>query len=70
MFSNKHVNTNRGFLHTQFTETGPGAFSVTAPQEMGVWKVYVYDGAGNVGIEQKSFRVVAPKVNGTNIAPG
>ena len=72
MFSNKHVNANRGFLHTQFTETGPGAFSVTAPQEMGVWKVYVYvyDGAGNVGIEQKSFRVVAPKVNGTNIALG
>jgi hypothetical protein len=33
---------------------------VTAPQKVGVWKVYVYvyDGQGNVGIETKSFKVV------------
>ncbi len=70
MFSNKHVNGNRGFDHVRFTQTGPGAFSVTAPQQMGVWKVYVYayDGHGNVGIETRSFKVVPPPVAGTNIA--
>ncbi|WP_405147321.1 discoidin domain-containing protein [Sphaerisporangium sp. NBC_01403] len=72
MVSNKHINGNTGFSHVRFTETSPGQFSVTAPQQMGVWKVYVYafDGQGNVGIEQKSFRVVAPPVNGTNVALG
>jgi hypothetical protein len=72
MFSNKHVNTDRGFDHVRFTQTGNGTFSVTAPQQLGVWKVYVYafDGHGNVGIEQRSFRVVAPTPPGTNIALG
>jgi type II secretory pathway pseudopilin PulG len=39
---------------------------------MGVWKVYIYayDGQGNVGVETRSFRVVAPPVAGTNIALG
>ncbi|HCT77045.1 MAG TPA: hypothetical protein DGG94_22140 [Micromonosporaceae bacterium] len=72
MFSNKHINGNRGFDNVRFTQTGPGSFSVTAPQQMGVWKVYVYafDGHGNVGIETQSFKVVAPPVPGTNIALG
>ncbi|GAB1821769.1 discoidin domain-containing protein [Herbidospora sp. RD11066] len=72
MFSNKHVNGNRGFDHVRFTETAPGRFSVTAPQAMGVWKVYVYayDGHGNVGIETKSFRVTPPTAPGTNVAVG
>ena len=70
MFSNKHINGNRGFDHVRFTQTGAGSFSVTAPQQMGVWKVYVYayDGQGNVGIETRSFKVVPPTVPGTNIA--
>jgi len=60
MFSNKHITGNTGLDNVRFTQTGPGQFSVTAPQQMGVWKVYVYayDGQGNVGIEQKSFKVV------------
>jgi hypothetical protein len=72
MFSNKHITGNTGLDNVRFTQTGPGQFSVTAPQQMGVWKVYVYayDGQGNVGIEQKSFRVVAPPVAGTNVAQG
>jgi hypothetical protein len=39
---------------------------------LGVWKVYVFaeDGEGNVGVETRSFRVVAPQVDGTNIARG
>ncbi|MGW7308234.1 discoidin domain-containing protein [Streptomyces sp. NPDC054835] len=49
-----------------------GAFAVTAPQKLGVWKVYVQaeDGHGNAGIEARSVRVVAPPVAGTNIALG
>ncbi|MGW0589147.1 galactose-binding domain-containing protein [Streptosporangium sp. NPDC002607] len=72
MFSNKHINGNRGFDNVRFTQTGPGRFSVTAPEQMGVWKVYVYafDGHGNAGIEQRSFRVVPPTVAGTNVALG
>jgi exo-beta-1,3-glucanase (GH17 family) len=72
MFSNKHITGNTGLDNVRFTQTGPGQFSVTAPQQMGVWKVYVYayDGQGNVGIEQQSFKVVAPPVSGTNVAQG
>ena len=32
--------------------------------------MYAFDGHGNVGIEQRSFRVVPPTVPGTNIAQG
>jgi hypothetical protein len=72
MASDKHVTGNRGLSHLRFTETGNGRFSVTAPEALGVWKVYVYayDGHGNVGIEQRSFRVVPPAVPGTNLARG
>jgi exo-beta-1,3-glucanase (GH17 family) len=61
MFSDKHITADRGFDHVTFAQTGPGAFTVRAPDRPGVWKVYVYayDGHGNVGIEQRSFRVVA-----------
>ncbi|MEV4177515.1 discoidin domain-containing protein [Nonomuraea sp. NPDC049709] len=72
MLSDKHITGNRGFAAARFTQTGPGRFSVTAPERMGVWKVYVYafDGHGNVGIEQRSVRVVPPVVAGTNLARG
>ena len=57
---------------SSYTQTGPGAFTVTAPKTLGVWKVYVYvyDQRGGVGIQSASFRVVAPPVNGTNVALG
>jgi len=47
-------------------------FTVTAPPATGVWKVYVYayDGHGNVGIETRSFNVVAPPVGGTKLSAG
>jgi len=72
MISDKHITGNRGFRHVSFAETGNGRFTVRAPEQLGVWKVYVYafDGHGNVGIEQRSFRVVPPAVPGTNIARG
>jgi hypothetical protein len=72
MYSNKYITTATGFQNVTFTQTGNGTFSVTAPQDMGVWKVYVYafDGKGNVGIETRSFKVTPPPVSGTNIAIG
>ena len=72
MFSNKHINGNRGLFNVTFTETAPGQFTVRAPEQLGVWLVYVYayDGHGNVGIEQRSFRVVPPTIPGTNRALG
>ncbi|MER7610659.1 discoidin domain-containing protein [Nonomuraea wenchangensis] len=72
MVSDKHITGNRGFRHARFTQTAPGRLTVTAPEQLGVWKVYVYafDGHGNAGIEQRSFRVVPPVVDGTNVARG
>jgi hypothetical protein len=72
LLGDKYVSGGGGLRQATFTEIGAGSFSVTAPQQLGVWKVYVYayDGQGNVGIETRSFRVVPPPVNGTNVAVG
>ncbi|EFH83783.1 coagulation factor 5/8 type domain protein [Ktedonobacter racemifer DSM 44963] len=72
MFTHKYVDGGTGLSYATFTQTGTGTFSVTAPQQMGVWKVYVYayDGQGNVGIETKSFKVGPPPVSGTNVSNG
>ena len=72
MASDKHITGNRGLSNLVFTETGNGQFTVRAPEQFGVWKVYVYafDGHGNVGIEQRSFKVVPPTFPGTNLAQG
>jgi hypothetical protein len=72
MYTSKYVDGGTGLRQVDFTQTGDGAFTVTAPKTLGVWKVYVYafDGHGNVGVETRSFRVVAPPVSGTNVALG
>jgi hypothetical protein len=72
MYSAKYVDGGTGLRQVDFTQTGDGRFTVTAPTVLGVWKVYVYayDGHGNVGIETRSFRVVAPRVDGTDVAKG
>ncbi|WP_328471242.1 discoidin domain-containing protein [Actinoplanes sp. NBC_00393] len=72
MASDKHITANRGLRHLSFTQTGNGQFTVRAPEALGVWKIYVYayDGHGNVGIEQRSFKVVPPTLPGTNLARG
>ncbi|GAB1691043.1 discoidin domain-containing protein [Krasilnikovia sp. M28-CT-15] len=72
MYSNKYVSGGGGLVHVSFTDHGDGSFTVTAPEQLGVWKVYVYafDGQGNVGIEQKSIKVVPPVVSGTNLSAG
>jgi hypothetical protein len=72
MLSGKYVNNRAGLQYASFTQTGNGTFTVTAPQTLGGWKVYVYayDGHGNVGIEPRSTRVVPPVVGGGNLATG
>ncbi|WP_228010297.1 discoidin domain-containing protein [Nonomuraea phyllanthi] len=72
MLGDKHITGNRGLRHARFTRTSSTRLTVTAPEQLGVWKVYVYayDGHGNVGIEQRSFRVVPPAVDGTDVARG
>ncbi|WP_239133858.1 discoidin domain-containing protein [Rugosimonospora africana] len=72
MLTHKYIDGGTGLNYASFTQTGTSSFSVTAPQTLGVWKVYVYayDGHGNVGIETKSFTVVPPPVSGTNVGRG
>ncbi|GAB4085817.1 hypothetical protein GCM10028784_24470 [Myceligenerans cantabricum] len=72
MLNSKYVDGSGGTARADFTETSPGTYRVAAPDRLGVWKVYVFaeDGQGNVGVETRSFRVVAPEVDGENIALG
>jgi hypothetical protein len=66
----KYIDGSGALVSTPFSGSGP--FTVTVPERLGVWKLYDYvrDGKGNVGIETRSFRVVAPPVQGTNVARG
>ncbi|WP_411105034.1 discoidin domain-containing protein [Streptomyces sp. cmx-4-9] len=68
--SGNYANGDKRLVEAQWRATGNGTFAVTAPDKLGVWKVYVQaeDGHGNAGIETKSVKVVAPPVSGTNIA--
>ncbi|WP_430477497.1 discoidin domain-containing protein [Streptomyces sp. P11-1] len=72
LFSSKYVDDSGHLTEAAFTDRGDGTFDVTAPDRLGVWKVYLKstDGRGNVGIETKSFKVVPPPVQGTNLALG
>jgi hypothetical protein len=72
MYSDKYISGGTGLTNVSFTDNGNGSFTVKAPEQLGVWKVYVYayDGQGNVGIEQKSIKVVPPTIPGTNLAKG
>ncbi|MFD9339104.1 hypothetical protein ACFWBF_32665 [Streptomyces sp. NPDC060028] len=51
---------------------GGGTLKATAPAKTGVWKLYVKvkDGRGNVGVEQRSVKVVPPPVAGTDVTKG
>ncbi|MFJ8885765.1 discoidin domain-containing protein [Streptomyces sp. NPDC102402] len=72
LFGSKYVDDSGQLNDARFTDKGDGTFEVTAPDRLGVWKVYLKssDGKGNVGIETKSFKVVPPVVGGTNLAAG
>jgi hypothetical protein len=69
--NSKNVDGSGALAAATATRSGT-SFTVTAPQALGVHKVYVFarDGRGNVGVETRSFRVVPPAVTGTNIAAG
>ncbi|GHF52936.1 hypothetical protein GCM10018783_22200 [Streptomyces griseosporeus] len=68
--SGNYASGDKRLVEAQWRATGSGTFAVTAPQKLGVWKVYlqVEDGHGNAGIETRSVKVVAPPVSGTNLA--
>ncbi|GAA2544454.1 MULTISPECIES: discoidin domain-containing protein [Streptomyces] len=68
--SGNYANGDKRLVEAEWRSTGNGTFAVTAPEKLGVWKVYIQaeDGRGNAGIETKSVKVVAPPVTGTNVA--
>ncbi|MEU3726862.1 discoidin domain-containing protein [Streptomyces sp. NPDC031705] len=68
--SGNYANGDKGLVEARWRSTGNGTFAVTAPEKLGVWKVYVQaeDGRGNAGIETRSVKVVAPPVAGPNLA--
>ncbi|MFB7864735.1 discoidin domain-containing protein [Streptomyces sp. NPDC056069] len=70
--SGNYAKGDKRLVDAQWRATGNGTFAVTAPEKLGVWKVYIQaeDGHGNAGIETRSVKVVAPPVAGTNIALG
>jgi type II secretory pathway pseudopilin PulG len=72
MYTSKYVDGSTMLRYADFTQTGANSFNVTAPNQLGVWKVYVYayDGHGNVAVETRSIKVTVPPVNGTNVALG
>ncbi|WP_069751676.1 discoidin domain-containing protein [Streptomyces sp. EN16] len=72
LVNSKYIDNSGQLTEAAFTDRGDGTFEVTAPDRLGVWKVYLKstDGKGNVGIGTKSFKVVPPKVDGVNLASG
>ncbi|MFI1223674.1 MULTISPECIES: discoidin domain-containing protein [unclassified Streptomyces] len=72
LVNSKYIDDSGQLTDAVFTDRGDGTFEVTAPDRLGVWKVYLKstDGKGNVGIESKSFKVVPPQVGGVNLASG
>ncbi|MCX2948740.1 discoidin domain-containing protein [Lentzea sp. NEAU-D7] len=70
-FNSKYIDNSGGLAATPVQVAG-NRLTVTAPDRLGVWKVYVMaeDGRGNIGIETRSVRVVAPQPSGVNVAQG
>ncbi|MGP3633532.1 discoidin domain-containing protein [Streptomyces sp. 24-1644] len=68
--SGNYAGGDKRLVEAQWRSTGNGTFAVTAPEKLGVWKVYIQaeDGRGNAGIETRSVKVVAPPMTGTNVA--
>jgi hypothetical protein len=70
-WNSKYVD-NSGALAATPVQVNGNRLTVTAPDRLGVWKVYVMaeDGRGNIGVETRSVRVVAPRPDGVNVAQG
>ncbi|WP_344290643.1 discoidin domain-containing protein, partial [Streptomyces synnematoformans] len=72
LVNSNYIDGNKALRPAESRATGDGTFAVTAPDRLGVWKVYLRaeDGRGNAGIETLSVKVVPPPVDGTNVARG
>lgn len=72
LFSSNYIDQNKALVAADTTVGGDGSLTAKVPDKVGVYKVYVRatDGHGNAGIEARSVRVVAPPVNGTDVAQG
>ncbi len=70
LWGSKYVDGGGGLISVPSTHLGNGTLRATAPAKTGAWKLYVKakDGRGNVGVEQRSVKVVPPPVSGTNVA--
>jgi hypothetical protein len=70
-FNSKYIDNSGGLAGAPVQVSG-NRLTTTAPDRLGVWKVYVMaeDGRGNIGIETRSVRVVAPQPSGVNVAQG
>ncbi|MEV6235235.1 discoidin domain-containing protein [Lentzea sp. NPDC051838] len=70
-WNSKYLDGSGGLGNTP-AEVSGNRLIVTAPDRLGVWKVYVMaeDGRGNIGIETRSIRVEAPRPAGVNVAQG
>ncbi|MFE2757767.1 discoidin domain-containing protein [Actinosynnema sp. NPDC059335] len=70
-FNSKYID-NSGALAGTPVQVNGNRLTLTAPDRLGVWKVYVMaeDGRGNIGIETRSVRVVAPQPAGVDVARG
>lgn len=68
-FNSKYVDNGGGLAGAPVRVDG-NRLTATAPDRLGVWKFYVVaeDGRGNIGVEARSVRVVAPTPAGTNVA--
>ncbi|GAB3228846.1 discoidin domain-containing protein [Glycomyces halotolerans] len=72
MVNSAYINDSWDMLLADYTVNADGTITVTAPEILGVWKLYVWaeDGQGNVGVESRSFEVTLPQVEGENLAAG
>ncbi|MFE9252570.1 discoidin domain-containing protein [Streptomyces sp. NPDC007088] len=68
----KYIDDASALRTVPATDLGGGKLRFTAPDRTGVWKIYVKakDGKGNVGVATTSAKVVAPPVDGTDLARG
>ncbi|WP_030157470.1 discoidin domain-containing protein [Glycomyces sp. NRRL B-16210] len=72
MVNSAYINGSWDMLLADYTVNGDGTITITAPEILGVWKLYVWveDGNGNVGVESRSLTVTLPDVEGENLALG
>jgi hypothetical protein len=73
--NSKYIDESGNTVSADVISQNGNTFQLKVPDQwnkMGVWKLYdfVSDGHGNIAVEARSFKVVPPIVEGTNIALG